>query len=234
MRRITLAVLFAVLPLGAQQYYLAGAGHGYTVGLSLAPRERPVRTIRLPIPVPPTPKAEAEAKGEPEGVRSRPILVALAHIPEESGGYSDLWVLAREDGWRPTTRLTIGGMLMNAGLVRAPLNQGPLQEVYDQAFVNAVANNTGWFARIGVAGENAWIAGKERMAMMFQLRMDLANQASAQRRKAEEDEERNFKRGLKGLPYDQQVEAVNRRLAKRGMVFDPKRMRVHPIGEEED
>ena len=229
--RLTLAML-VFLPLGAQHYYIVGSSTGLGIKLAEAPGMPSKMTVRLPVPTPPTAQAQAMAQAELDGMCSVAWEVALSHDPERSNGYSDVYLLSGPNGWRPKVRLSAGGNLITFGLVAAPKDVGgALQDVYEQAFVNAVANREGWYQQLGPdGGRNAWIVGNDRMIQYFELLQILGAQRQPQQK-------RPFPptRGRVTIPDkpEQSLTSEQQRQVdqyrEKGILFDPVKMTIKRI-----
>ncbi|WLT30633.1 hypothetical protein [Geothrix sp. PMB-07] len=238
MRSLLLLVFSLVsVALSAQHYYVAGSHPGLVVGLADAPNLPERFRVALPLSQPPTAQAQAMAQASLDRFCSSSWEVALTNDPDVDSGYADLWVVRRvSDGWRPSTRLTVGGMLINDGLVSAPVGcDRPLQDVYDQAFTNAVAYKAGWFQQLGPdGGRNAWIVGKARVVQHLQLEQMLASKAQDDKRAQDADAQRELRRALKTASPAESKALQEDYLRKKGYKVNWKTLRVSPLNAPDD
>ena len=234
--RALLLALIALLPLSAQvrRYYIVGAMEGLVVALAESPESQPSQYVRLPVPEPPTLVAQRRAQDELNKLCQTPWVVACTHIPEQSGGRSDLWILEGPNQWKPATRITLGGCLICAGLVASPVGMGgALEDVYGQAFVDAAVNRRGYYADLGPdGGRSAGIIGIPRMVQYFELEQTLAKQKQQRqtRRPLPTGEKRiTIEDDPKQMTEEQHAEWIQRKATEAGVEYDPKTMTVRKL-----
>ena len=237
--RLLLLALISFLPLSAQvkRYYIVGAMEGLVVKLAESPESQPIEYVRLPVPIPPTLVAQRRAQDELNKICEVHFIVACTHIPERSGGRSDLWILEAPNRWKPETPITVGGCLITAGLVSAPVGMGGrLEDVYGQAFVNAATMKQGWYTELGPdGGRSAWIIGIPRMVQYFELEQTLAKQKQQRqtRRPLPTGEKRiTIEDDPKQMSEEQHAEWVQRKATEAGVEYDPKTMVVRKIAQD--
>ncbi|WLT32772.1 hypothetical protein [Geothrix sp. PMB-07] len=238
MRSILLLILsVATMALSAQRYYVAGSYPGLVVGLADAPNQPARFRVALPVSQPPFAQAQAMAQASLDRFCASSWEVALTNDPDIDSGYADLWVVRRvSDGWRPSTRLTVAGLLINDGLVTAPVGcDRPLQDVYDQAFTNAVGYKTGWFQQLGLdGGRNAWIVGKARVVQHLQLEQQLASKAQDDKKVQDADAQRELRRALKTASPAESKALQEEYLRKKGYKVNWTTLRVSPLNAPEE
>ena len=233
--RMLLIFLLSILPLTAQvhRYYVVGSSDGFVVALAEAPDSAPSQWVRLPIPRPPTPMAQSMADTEFQHLCQTPWVVACTHIPEQSQGYSDLWILEGPNGWKPQGRVTLGGTLISEGLVTAPVGMGePYQSALDQAWYCAAAYKTGWFERLDADhGRDAWIIGMPRQVQYLELQKALAQQRQERHpeRIQPENKRITIPDDTKSMTEEQHAEWVQGKAAEAGVEYDPRTMTVRKL-----
>ena len=238
--RLLLLALIAFLPLSAQvkRYYIVGAMEGLVVALAESPESQPSEYVRLPVPTPPTLVAQRRAQDELNKLCQTPWIVACTHIPEQSGGRSDLWILEGPNRWKPATRITMAGCLITAGLVASPVHMGgALEDVFNQAFVNAAVNQQGWYTELAQdGGRSAWIIGMDRQLQYFELQQAVASQKQSQRsrrlRQPEGEKRITIADDPKQMTEEQHTEWVQRKATEAGVEYDPKTMIVRKIAQD--
>lgn len=237
LRIVLLGVLVAVVARTQDpqihRYYIVGSRQGFVVALADSPDSAPSQWVRLPLQRPPTPMAQAMADAAFAKLCEVPWVVACTHIPEQSSGFSDLWILESPSGWKPATRLTLGGCLITYGLVTSPLHMGePLQGVYDQAFVNAAVQKTGWYEHLDDnQGRDAWIIGMGRQVQYLELQRAIAQQRQERHpeRVQPENQRITLPDDTQSMTGEQRDDSARARARDRGIDYDPKTMMVRKL-----
>jgi len=207
------------------------------VALADSPESQPIEYVRLPVPTPPTLVAQRRAQDELNKLCGIPWIVACTHIPDQSGGRSDLWLLEAPNKWKPETPITIGGCLITFGLVASPVGMGGrLEDTYNQAFTSAAVARTGWYAELGPdGGRSAWIIGMARQLQYAELQQTLASQKQSQRsrRPRPEGEKRiTIPDDTDHMTEEQHAEWVQMKATEAGVDYNPRTMVVRKIAQD--